>query len=98
MRLTDYEVKSICRLFKDYFGKEAHLWLFGSRVDDTEILIFTLSPLNLIPIFYLTQKEYVNALERAIGDRHVDVIIKSEGEGTELPIYQIARETGIQLV
>lgn len=99
MRLTEHEVESICSLFKRYFGEEAHLWLFGSRVDDAkrggDIDLYIESPESNVDILFDAKIEYVNALERAIGDRHVDIIIKSEGR--ELPIYQIARETGIQL-
>jgi uncharacterized protein len=100
MRLTDHEVESICRLFRDYFGEGAHLWLFGSRVDDTkrggDIDLYIESPEHGADMLFHAKIEYVSALERAIGERHIDVIIRSEG--IELPIYQIARKTGIQLV
>ncbi len=36
MRLTEQEKQSICEAFLRHFGKNDHLWLFGSRVDDSK--------------------------------------------------------------
>lgn len=36
MRLTEKERKLICEAFLQNFGKNDHLWLFGSRVNDTK--------------------------------------------------------------
>ncbi len=34
MRLTDFQIKTICESAEKNFGKDTHIWLFGSRVDD----------------------------------------------------------------
>ncbi len=44
MRLSEQELSSIKLSFKKHFTPNDHLWLFGSRVDDTRkggILIYT---------------------------------------------------------
>jgi predicted nucleotidyltransferase len=34
MRLTHIQKQVICERASKYFGADAHVWLFGSRVDD----------------------------------------------------------------
>jgi hypothetical protein len=36
MRLDPDEVHIICQSFRKYFGREDHLWLSESRVDDAK--------------------------------------------------------------
>lgn len=100
MRLTDHQVEAICSLFIKHFGENAHLWLFGSRVDDNkrggDIDLYVESPETNFNILFDIKTDYVKALERAIADRHVDVVIKSRNK--DLLIDRVARSTGIPLV
>lgn len=36
MRLAERELKTIQETFLEYFDKQDHLWLFGSRTDDAQ--------------------------------------------------------------
>ena len=52
MRLTDFQIQTICESAKTNFGKDTQVWLFGSRVDDhakgvTLICILNRKPKNL---------------------------------------------------
>lgn len=100
MRLKDKEVLVITRLFQELFLIGDQLWLFGSRVDDTQ-------KGGDIDLFVQTQEQdadqvvqrkikFLVALKREIGDQKIDLVVQYKYH--DLPIYQHALETGIRLV
>ncbi len=101
MRLRDSDVDHIIESFKQYFGKDDHLWLFGSRVDlekrggDIDLYVET----------YLSQSEAVSKkmnfrgdLWRRIGEQKIDVVVNVLESDFELPIYESAKEEGVMLI
>jgi hypothetical protein len=99
IRLTDAEVLAICKAFRACFLSEDHLWLFGSRTNlnkrggDIDLYIETKkdpNEANASKMCFLTQ------LELALGEQKIDVVIKSGN--FELPIYNVAKAEGIQLL
>lgn len=96
MRLTEYEIQSIKKCFSEVFG-EGHIYLFGSRVDDTKKggdIDLYLCPQTL-PTNRLEQKiNFLIKLESLIGEQKIDVIIAKDK--TRL-IEQEALRTGIEL-
>jgi hypothetical protein len=99
IRLTDSQVLAICKAFRACFLPGDHLWLFGSRTNlnkrggDIDLYIETKqdpNDANSSKMRLLTQ------LELSIGEQKIDVVIKSGN--FELPIYNVAKTEGIQLL
>jgi len=98
MRLTEYEINSIKKAFKETF-ESGDIYLFGSRVDDTkrggDIDLF----IDLI--YKLDTKELLNkkskfklALYDIIGEQKIDVVISKDKNRS---IEKEALKTGILL-
>ena len=102
LRLTPFEIESLKNLFKMFFAKEDHLWIFGSRTDpqkkggDIDLYVETsisdVREINQAKISFLTELYY------KIGEQKIDVVIHRISSSFSLPIYEIAREEGFQLV
>ena len=98
MRLTQYEINSIKKAFKEIF-ESGDIYLFGSRVDDTkrggDIDLF-------IDLTYkLDTKELLNkkskfklALYDIIGEQKIDVVISKDKNRS---IEKEALKTGVLL-
>ena len=99
MRLTSEQIAAIKRAVAENFGPEARVRLFGSRTDDNKRggdIDLLIRPGALPSDQRLMQKiRFLGQLERALGERKVDVVI--EGEDDHRPIVQAARETGVDL-
>lgn len=101
MRLTEPQIEAIRAGVTGHFGQTAKVWLFGSRVDDHsaggDIDLFIepeiQDPDRLIDAKLL----FLLELHRKLGDRKIDVIIRRADFCDDLPIYLIARETGVPL-
>ena len=102
IRLELSEVESIISLFKTFFTKEDHLWIFGSRVDldkkggDIDLYIET----HISDAQEVTEAKiaFLRELYHAIGDQKIDVVVNRITQPFPLPIYGIAKEEGILLV
>jgi len=96
MRLTKHEIESIKKAFKETFG-EGRVYLFGSRVDDTQRG-------GDIDLYLVPGKKYDNILERKIaflakldeyiGEQKIDVIIAKDPNRY---IEQEALRNGVKL-
>lgn len=95
MRLTLEQAQTIRQHVHSHMGANARMWLFGSRVDDRrrggDVDLYV-EP-DAVPdlIASLTCK---GALADAL-DLHVDLIVQQLGQ--DLPIYRIAKQTGVRL-
>lgn len=99
MRLTTDHVNMIKQAAAKVLDAPHTIWLFGSRVDD-----------DLrggdIDLFFETTRQFPNRVEvicrlygaliMALGDRKIDVLLK-DGRTADTPVFQIARQTGVQL-
>lgn len=102
MRLTEAQVKAIQDNFSVSFTEGDKIWLFGSRVDDSkkggdiDLYIET----NYNDLFIVTRKEieFIANLKKFIGDQKIDIVINILPRNQQLPIYNEARNTGIQLL
>ena len=102
MRLTEAQVKAIQDNFSVSFMERDKIWLFGSRVDDSkkggdiDLYIET----NYNDLFIVTRKEieFIANLKKIIGDQKIDIVINILPRNQQLPIYNEARNTGIQLL
>lgn len=95
MRLTPAQHERILQATHQNFGADAHVWLFGSRVDDTrrggdiDLYVETTQASTL-----LSALRCKIALEESL-DLHVDLVVSEPGKNK--PIYQIAKKQGVQL-
>ena len=94
MRLTDQQAKLIKSRVRSYFGANAKVWLFGSRVDDHrrggDVDLY------IEPEFADLTSELKCKIDLEDDlDLHVDMVINQMGK--EDPIYRIAKQQGIRL-
>ena len=99
MRLTEYEIKAIKEASVKVFGERSNTYIFGSRVDDAkkgvDIDIFIESDENMN--IFEKKLKFLVELEKKIGERKIDVVIKSPDSDENLPIYKIAKAKGVLL-
>ena len=97
MRITEFEKNTIKNLAHVFYGNEAKVTLFGSRVDDAQkggdIDIFIETTLNK---GIETKLNFLVQLENIIGEQKIDLVVKSPNT-IDKPIFKIAKETGIPL-
>lgn len=100
MRLTAVQVDIIKHCLKTYFGENAGVWLFGSRVDsvkrggDIDLYIETdiQDPETLVD----GRLKALVAIKCKLGDQKIDLVIYRRGRSRE-PIHIEALNTGVQL-
>lgn len=96
MRLTHEQIVSILNMVQHFAGEKAHVYLFGSRLDDqakggdVDLLIETSYPLKLLDRAYLKIK-----LEERLG-LPVDIIIRA-GNETPTPFQRLAQAQATKL-
>lgn len=99
MRLPPYEIDVIRTTTHRLVGKDAIIWLFGSRADDRlrggdiDLLIETD---NVLPNRAQLLCRLYGALILSLGERKLDILIK-DGRTKSSPIYDVAKRTGVRL-
>ena len=103
MRLTTEQLSIVKNLSRYYFGENAKLWLFGSRVDDEkkggdyDFLIETsLTNADEVvsrKIDMIVQLQSSTPFE----DEKIDIIVKRQQSSFDMPIYHIAKHEGVQI-
>ena len=101
MRLTDFQRQSIYETAKINFGADAQVWLFGSKVDDQakggDIDLY-IETQNQKPADLITAKlQFLRDLHKKIGEQKIDVVLHRGDSNVDLPIYRIAKQTGVLL-
>jgi hypothetical protein len=99
VRLPKKDLEIIKTCFLKHFDLNDHIWIFGSRVipskkgGDIDLYIETNEP---DPIKANHQKMlFVNDLWLTLGDQKIDVVLNLRQHPIQLPIYEIAKKTGI---
>ena len=95
MRLSAIQRESILQATHQNFGASAKVWLFGSRADDTRRggdvdLYVETEQINTL----LSKLRCKIAIEESL-DLHVDLLVNDHAKSD--PIYQIAKNEGLQL-
>ncbi len=99
MRLTEHQIGTIHEVAEQMFGPGARVYLFGSRVDDTQrggdvdLLVEVDHAIDNRPS---DAARFAARLQRRLGDRRIDVLIVDPCTERQ-PIHRIARERGIML-
>jgi hypothetical protein len=105
MRVTPEQINVFDAYARRYFGEDAGLWLFGSRVDDSkkggdyDFLVETsLSDADEIierKIALLTKLQDTAQFE----DEKIDIVVNGKRKVStfDMPIYQVARHEGVRI-
>lgn len=102
VRLSERDMSTITMLFIKFFNINDALWLFGSRADmtkrggDIDLYIET-SEAN-VDTAVTKKRNFVMALHDEIGDQKIDVVLNLRQSKHHLPIFDIAKTTGVRLV
>ncbi|HOJ65230.1 MAG TPA: nucleotidyltransferase domain-containing protein [Spirochaetota bacterium] len=98
MRINEQEEKIIKEVLTKYFGENAVIYLFGSRINDSkkggDIDIFVEADISLKDMVKAKIKSLVE-LEKLLGERKIDLVIKNTSMKEEL-IHRNAKK-GIRL-
>lgn len=100
MRLTKQQQEIIKQVLLKHFGKGSELRLFGSRADDNarggDIDLYIEPELRSADDIVEARLNALVELHLALGEQKIDLLINRKA-GIVLPIYKIAKETGIRL-
>jgi predicted nucleotidyltransferase len=100
MRLTPHQQSTIRDALKRHFGSTSLIRLFGSRLDDAakggDIDIYIEPDIQSPDQIVEARLNALAELHRALGEQKIDLVIHRK-QGTDLPIHQHARETGVSL-
>jgi len=102
MRITDSQISLIRNESLKYFGSNSHVWLFGSRVDDSQrggdIDLYVESDIQNPAALVDAKLRFMLEMHRLLGDQKIDVVVHRDKCNRHLPIYRIAKETGERLL
>jgi predicted nucleotidyltransferase len=103
MRVTPEQINVFDVYARRYFGEDAELWLFGSRVYDSKkggdydfLVETTLSDADEIierKIALLTKLQGTVQFE----DEKIDIVVKRRVSTFDMPIYQVAMHEGVRI-
>lgn len=100
MRLSSSQIEAIKQEAGHFFGAQAEVWLFGSRVDDTlrggDVDLFVRAATGDADQLAAARFAFLARIKRRIGDRKIDLVLQREG-GEVLPIHDLARQQGVRL-
>ncbi len=97
MRIKKEDILQIKKITKVYFGDDAKVYLFGSRVDDNknggdiDLYIETGIKENIIQ----KKIKMIGKLQEILGEQKIDIVVNNFN--SDRLIYQIARNEGIAL-
>lgn len=102
MRITEEEKRYICEAFRKHFGKNDHLWLFGSRVDDAkkggDIDLYIETEEKNSRVALENKLSFIDDLWLSLGEQKIDVVLNLIHDDFSLPIYKQAKSLGILLI
>ncbi len=97
MRIKEEDLQQIKRIAKVYFGDDAKVYLFGSRVDDKkrggdiDLYIETGLKENIVQ----RKIKMLGELQEILGEQKIDIVINTFR--SDKRIYQVAKNEGIAL-
>jgi len=99
MRLSEFEIESIKRMAGIHFGRDVHVFLFGSRTDNQQrggdIDLFISEP-NGTYLKARSKINFVTDLIQLIGEQKIDVVLDNP-EIKSSYFYKTICQTGVQL-
>lgn len=102
IRLSLDEIIAIREAFMKSFDIADHLWLFGSRANKNkkggDIDFYIESTAATYQAAKAQEDLFIDLIWQSIGEQRIDVVINILSSGNDLPIYKIAKESGVQLL
>jgi hypothetical protein len=103
MRVTPEQLSVFDTLAHRYFGEDAGIWLFGSRVDDQkkggdyDFFVET----NLVNADEIVARKLALLAELQstpqFEDEKIDIVVKRRCSSFDMPIYQVATHEGVRI-
>jgi len=103
MRVTAEQINVIKILARRYFGEDAELWLFGSRVDDRkrggdyDFFVET----NLIDADEIIERKIAFIVDlqgsAQFEDEKIDIVVKRRVSSCKIPIDDVAKNEGVRI-
>ena len=101
MRLSEQQCSIIRTAVAENFGLDANVWLFGSRVDDSkrggDIDLYIEAATDDADEIVAAKLRFLVTLYKKLGDQKIDVVVRRQSFKENLPIYEIAKKTGVKL-
>jgi len=102
MRLTAYQNSFIQQKTVLFFGADSHVWLFGSRVDDDkkggDIDLYIEPEIQESEKLVDARLNFLVEMHRVLGEQKIDLVLHRSQSNQDLPIYRVAKETGVKLL
>ncbi|GET24204.1 nucleotidyltransferase domain-containing protein [Prolixibacter sp. NT017] len=100
MRLTQFEIETITQLARKYFGKNARVFLFGSRTDDKkrggDIDLFVKNDMESL-LTLEAKIHFLADLKNRIGDQKIDLVFDNVHTRHKTNFYRSIRQHQIEL-
>ncbi len=91
MRLSQFQIDTINKLARKYFGEDTTVYLFGSRTDDHlkggDIDLF-INNCNEAVLTIETKTQFLAVLKTKIGDRKIDVVFDNANTRQKKNFYR----------
>ena len=101
MRLSAQQCSIIRNAVAENFGAAANVWLFGSRLDDSkrggDIDLYIEAATDDADAIVESKLRFLVTLYKKLGEQKIDVVLHRADSTVDLPIYRIARQTGVLL-
>lgn len=102
MRLADIQASLIQQKTMLFFGAHSHVWLFGSRVDDDkkggDIDLYIEPDIQEPEKLVDARLSFLVEMHRVLGEQRIDLVLHRTQTNQDLPVYRIAKETGVKLL
>jgi predicted nucleotidyltransferase len=101
MRLSKSEIKTIKRVTCEVWGSQTHIYLFGSRTDDSKKggdidLFINLQEEQVPKEIMLKKTEFLGKLDLLLGEQKIDLLVSTH-YNNHLSIIKTALLTGVEL-
>ena len=101
MRLTPEQIRSIKQVAAEVFGSDAHVYLFGSRVDDQarggDIDLYITGSALPREAQFESKLKFLVKVKQQVGDQRIDLVLAPMPGQTLQPIHRMAQQSGIPL-
>ncbi len=98
MRLNQWEIQIIKSTVCEVMGETAKVWLFGSRVDDSQyggdIDLLIATDLDNLKERALKKSLLWAKLQQGLGEQRIDIILAASISEKQQTIEKIAKRTG----
>lgn len=100
MRIRQKDIEVIKKLAKKYFGSDTRVYLFGSRVSETQKggdidLFITNQDTNHLTL--MVKIEFLAELKSIIGDQKIDVVLDTEATKSKKSFYRSVKRHAIEI-